>query len=108
MQESRHFCRKRSPILRKNIAGNVLFCLEDPSDGQFRIIILPAILDYFYHGRQTQADRHPFSRQKDSYDSIPVAERKSLSPREYDKHSRPILIPATANRNRSLFDVLSF
>ena len=48
------------------------------------------------------------SRQKDSYDSIPVAERKSLSPREYDKHSRPILIPATANRNRSLFDVLSF
>ncbi|EDN87753.1 hypothetical protein PARMER_00878 [Parabacteroides merdae ATCC 43184] len=37
-----------------------------------------------------------------------MAERKSLSPREYDKHSRSILIPATANRNRSLFDVLSF
>ena len=28
MQESRHFYKIRSPILRKNIAGNVLFCLE--------------------------------------------------------------------------------
>ena len=51
-------------------------------------------------------DTHPHKNME--VISIPVAERKSLSPREYDKHSRSILIPATANRNRSLFDVLSF
>lgn len=53
MQESRHFYKIRSPILRKNIAGNVLFCLEAFAGRIVPDNHLPAILDYFYHGRQT-------------------------------------------------------
>lgn len=39
MQESRHFYKIRSPILRKTLPETFYFVWKHPSDGRFRIII---------------------------------------------------------------------
>ena len=59
-QKCRPSCKKVGTFIRsgplfweKTLPETFYFVWKHPSDGRFRIIILPAILDYFYHGRQT-------------------------------------------------------